>query len=152
MKITGLDNVLRNLNQEITKIKGRTKQGLIKASLFVKAESLRQTPIDLGNLRGSAFVDYSWGQGPPSGAKFTGPDAGKLSSSHPGIKAAAKAEAKRLGNMVAVIGYTAYYAPFVHEINKNYLAPGTNWQFLRNAIVTNDQKILSIIASEARIP
>lgn len=54
------------------------------------------------------------------------------------------------GEQVVEIGYTASYAPFVHEINKNYRVG--NWQFLRNALAKNDKKILDIIRREAKIP
>ena len=50
---------------------------------------------------------------------------------------------------VVEIGYSASYAPFVHEINKNYRVG--NWQFLRNALAKNDGKILDIIRQEAQI-
>jgi hypothetical protein len=52
--------------------------------------------------------------------------------------------------MVVTIGYTAFYAPFVHEIQKNYRSG--NWQFLRNALAENSGKILDIIKQEAQIP
>ena len=63
-------------------------------------------------------------------------------------RAAAHAEVAG-ADLVATIGYTAFYAPFVHEINKNYRQG--NWQFLRNALAKNDGKILDIIRQEAQI-
>jgi hypothetical protein len=39
----------------------------------------------------------------------------------------------------------------VHEIDKNYKAPGTAWKFLENALKENTKKILSIIANKAKI-
>ena len=56
----------------------------------------------------------------------------------------------RLKHLSYVIGYTAYYAPFVHEINKKYRAPGTSWKFLELALKENVRKILQIIASKAK--
>ncbi len=54
-RIEGLDTVLRNLNREISKIKGKTKIGIIKATLLVKREAMKITPVDTGNLVNSAF-------------------------------------------------------------------------------------------------
>jgi hypothetical protein len=56
----------------------------------------------------------------------------------------------RLKHLAYVIGYTAYYAPFVHEINKNYKAPGTSWKFLEKTL-QRTRKILQIIANKAKI-
>ena len=49
------------------------------------------------------------------------------------------------------IGYTAYYATYVHETNKNYKAKGTSWKFLEKAVKRNRKKILKIIKNEAYI-
>jgi hypothetical protein len=151
MKLEGMGKVLANLNRAIAGIQGRTKQGTIKAGLLVKAESMRQTPHDTGNLKGSAYVDWNWGSGGSVGAPaFKGKSAERLSSEYSGARGAAKSEASGLGDMVVTIGYTAFYAPFVHEIQKNYRSG--NWQFLRNALAENSGKILDIIRQEAKIP
>jgi hypothetical protein len=47
-----------------------------------------------------------------------------------------------------VIYYSASYAPFVHEISKNYRVGG--WKFLETALKTNQKRILDIIALYAR--
>ncbi|MEW5725093.1 MAG: HK97 gp10 family phage protein [Thermodesulfobacteriota bacterium] len=52
---------------------------------------------------------------------------------------------------VAEIGYTASYAPFVHEINKRYRAPGTGWKFLETALKQSVADILAIIKKRARV-
>lgn len=115
MKLEGMDKVLGNLNRAIEDIKGRSYAGLLKAGLFVQGESQKETPVDTGALKSSAYT-----QGIQKG-----------------------------DNPIVEIGYTAFYAPFVHEINKNYRVG--NWQFLRNALAKNDGKILDIIRQEAEI-
>jgi hypothetical protein len=116
MKLEGMDKVLANLNRAIAGIQGRTYAGLLKAGLFVQGEAQRETPVDTGALKSSAYTQ--------------------------GIQ---KGE-----NPIVEIGFTSAYAPFVHEINKNYRVG--NWQFLRNALAKNDGKILDIIRQEAKIP
>ncbi len=57
MPVTGLDNVLKNLNSEIKKIQGRTFKGMRKVGLFVQGESQEITPVEFSPLINSAFSD-----------------------------------------------------------------------------------------------
>lgn len=51
-----------------------------------------------------------------------------------------------------IIGFTIKYAPFVHEkTTANFKAPGTQAKFLEQPIMNNSDKILKIIANEAKI-
>ena len=54
--------------------------------------------------------------------------------------------AKGLG---AVIYYTAYYAVYVHEIDKNYRVG--QWKFLETALKEKSREIVSIIRRYAKI-
>ena len=56
-KVTGLDDVLKNLNTEIRAIENRTGDGLLAAALFVQGESQEDTPQRKGVLVNSAFSD-----------------------------------------------------------------------------------------------
>jgi hypothetical protein len=106
---------MRNLNKEIKNIEGRTKAGLWQAALLVRHQSQELTPVDTGNLKGSAFTDsYDTPKGPG-----------------------------------AVIGYTATYAVYVHEIDNNYRVG--QWKFLEMALRMLKKKILHTIKSYARI-
>lgn len=149
MKLEGMDKVLANLNRAIAGIEGRTKKGMIKATLLVKGDAMRQTPRDLGNLAGSAYTEHNWQTASESVPKYKGPAANKLSSEHSSRKAEGRQQIAGVNGLVSTIGYTAYYAPFVHEIQKNYTVG--NWQFLRNALVNNEMKILGILKEEAQI-
>lgn len=55
--LKGLDKVMRNLNIEIEKIKGRSEQGLLAVGLFIKGEAQEITPVEKGVLVNSSFVD-----------------------------------------------------------------------------------------------
>lgn len=51
-----------------------------------------------------------------------------------------------------VIGFTAKYAPFVHEkTTANFKTPGTQAKFLEKPIMDNSDKILRIVQQEAKI-
>lgn len=56
-KIGGLEMVLRNLNKVRIEADSEIKARLMRAALLVKRRSLEKTPIDTGNLRGSAYVE-----------------------------------------------------------------------------------------------
>jgi hypothetical protein len=53
--------------------------------------------------------------------------------------------------VVGEIGYTASYAPYVHEVDKHYRKSGTSWKFLEKALIQNKEKIIQIIKQEALI-
>lgn len=124
MAVTGLDNVLSNLNDEIRSIKGDTRQGLISAAAFIKLEAMSRAPQDTGNLKDTAF--------------------NKINDTKNGP--------------VETIGFTAPYAPFVHESEEKLKgqkrtrkgAKGHFWDhgeshFLEKAVIENFATIINII-------
>lgn len=134
VKVSGINDILKNLNKEIEQIEGNTRKGLSKVGLFVKAEAVERAPVEFGTLRNSAFSQVS-----PN--TFRG---------HP----------------VATIGFTAKYAPYVHEAPmklKGQPRPsrkgikansGVYWQggenkFLEKAVKLNIPEILDIIKTES---
>ena len=56
MSVQGLDEVLKNLNREIKEIEGATLSGLWDAGLQIQRVSQSRTPVDTGNLKGSAYT------------------------------------------------------------------------------------------------
>jgi len=54
--ITGTATVLANLNKEVLGIKRRTRSKMIMIGLKVQGDSMRITPVDTGNLVGSAYM------------------------------------------------------------------------------------------------
>jgi len=119
VRIRGQKQVLRNLNRQISLIKGRTVEGLLAAGLFVENESNKTVPQDTGVLLNSSFTS-------------------------PGSIG---------GNPIVKVGYTAKYAPFVHEMpsSNNFSKTGTGSKFLLNAVTQNIRTILKIIAKRAMI-
>jgi len=122
ISITGVtikSNILEKFNKQVLAIKGRTKAGMWKAGLIIKAASIKYTPWKTGNLAGSAYVQI-------------------IDTPHgPGVE----------------IGYTASYAPYVHEMPDffNFTKPGTGPKFLQRAIYENRERVLRTIEQEARI-
>lgn len=55
-KVVGLENVLKNLNEQIAGIENRSMAGLFEAGLKVEAGSNRKVPVQFGNLRASSYT------------------------------------------------------------------------------------------------
>ena len=119
VKVTGLSEVIGNLNREMSNIKGDTMTGLRKAGLFIENESNEIVPQDKGVLINSSFSGTGLAVGIPT----------------------------------VRIGYTAKYAPIVHEMpaNFNYTKPGTGPKFLEKAVKNNAPAILKIIKKSAEV-
>ena len=149
VRFVGVDKVLRNLNAEIKKIEGRTQAGVIDAAMMIKNKAGHKTPRDTGNLVGSAYVIWPKGKQPNS-PNFKGEDTEKLSSDFDRGVSEGKSRMNRQKQPVAEIGYTAYYAVFVHEIDKAYRG-GKSWKLLESALTENAGKIMILIKAWARI-
>lgn len=54
--IKGVDDVLNSLNKQISGIKGRSIAGLLEAGLLIQGVAQKRAPIEIGNLRGSAYT------------------------------------------------------------------------------------------------
>ena len=142
IRLAGIDTALAQLNREIRRIKRVSKKALIRAGFLIKREAQSKTPVMTGNLKSSAFVTWG-GKGIPHGApSFKGKDAGKMASEHLSVVAGETARAKTY-NAVEV-GYTAYYAIFVHE-NLTVHHKSGEAKFLENAIRENKDRIVELI-------
>lgn len=133
-RIVGLDNVLRNLNREVRKIKGKTKKGIIKATLLVKREAMKITPVDTGNLVNSAF----------SNVMVKGKDiVGTI-----GYTAAYAAAVHEMIESKSIKG-PGGMVEFQRGVT--FQKPGAQAKFLETPLKKNAKKILRIIKKEAKI-
>lgn len=121
-----LANIIKKLNAEIAKIEKKTASGLAAAGLVIRRDAQEHVPVDLTNLKASAYTD-----------NFTTPS-----------------------GPVTEIGFTAEYAPWVHEMPGKLAGEprangrGQYWdpqgkaepQFLRNALIRQEKKILELIS------
>ncbi|MBW2030729.1 MAG: hypothetical protein JRJ31_16825, partial [Deltaproteobacteria bacterium] len=72
------------------------------------------------------------GQKASPAPRFMGEDAARLSADHSKVISQAKSKLAGLGEVVVELGFTAYYAVFVHETNKNYRKG--SWKYLEKAL------------------
>lgn len=167
--LSGIDTVLKNLNAEIEKIEGRTTKGVIKAGIMISKSMDKESPkipIDTGNLRSSRFVVTAAGVPPEASTlksgTFRGDTAKELATNHTNVIKEQKNKLIALNKPVLILGFTANYATFVHEnLEARFYRPdapkgkkgrqGSGAKFLEYALQRNQQKILDIIAKEAKI-
>jgi hypothetical protein len=55
----GLDEVLGNINREVSGIENRGIDGLLEGGLMIQGRSQRKVPVEYGNLRASAYTRKS---------------------------------------------------------------------------------------------
>ncbi len=150
-ELEGLSNVLRNLNAVIKQKELNIKAGLMEAALVIKADSVRETPIDLGNLRGSAFVIVTEQQPDNPSPSFSGADSGDMASNH--SKAMIEGQGIVKGNVhdfSAIVGYSANYAFWVHEMPATYNFNSGSNKYLEKAVLKNEKRVFDILAKWAK--
>jgi hypothetical protein len=152
MKLQGYDQVMRNLNKEIGKIRKHTKAGLWEAGLVIKGNSVKRTPIDMGNLRSSCFVMVTDWQPDTQNGNFSGDDASRMANDHSRSKSEMKQVVEGANySYSAVVAYSAHYAYWVHEMGEaNWSAPGVESQFLIKAVQETKPRVLRTLAKHAR--
>ena len=156
VKILGIDNVMRNLNLEMKKIKGRSLAGLIKAVAEIHRDTEKSppvTPADTGNLHASWFTVTARGQAISKSPSFTGSEAGERQKDHKSVTGQAKGKVMGIRDPVVVFGFSANYAGFVHEsrAGKKWKRKGSGPRFLESSINNIKPRILAIIASNTKI-
>jgi hypothetical protein len=155
-KLKGVDKFMRNFQQEVRGLKGRTLAGLIDAVIELQREAEPATPIDLGNLRASWFTVSVNGEEETSIdiVQFKGEDATSMKANHARVTQAAQSAIKSMSKAfrpVVMFGYTANYAVFVHEnVDATFQRPGAKARWLYQAMQDARSRMLQRIADRAR--
>lgn len=151
LNITGRDQVLRNMQAALDKVRYGTEKGLVRAGMFIRGEATRRAPIDTGNLRNSAYVVSNSGTLHSGTPRFSNArkDAGKQSVNF--ASAISEARARVAGKQPCVeIGFATTYAAAVHE-HTNVAHVTGEAKYLENAVKSNTSKIVDFVVQEARI-
>lgn len=158
--VKGLPEVIANLNKEILRIEGVTRKGLILASAIIHQDTEKTpplTPVDLGNLRASRFTVTATSTPRGSGVnQFKGKKQALLSIEHSATITEGQGIIRnfdRANKAVSLMmGYSANYAMWVHEnIGANFQRPGAGPKWFEAAIKRNKDKIVQIVATNAKI-
>jgi len=156
IRVTGLHKVLENLNKEIMQIEGRTLKGLIRGAIMVKRSMETTpplTPVDQGNLRASQFTVTSRGNIQSGKAPaFKGDGAAEMTAKHSAVTEKYLLEATFTKQPMVILGYSAFYATYVHEnIGATFQRPSAGAKWLQAAIENERDNILRVIREEAKI-
>ena len=156
--LKGLDKVLKNLTQEATKIEGRSLKGLIRGAIIIQRSTLKDpptTPIEEGNLRAGFFiVTYKGALKEGASPNFKGEGAAQAINSHSDTLASAAAEIGASSYPALMLGYSADYAAWVHEMVGemiNWTKEGSGAKWFEASIKKTTGEVLVVIAEEAKI-
>lgn len=119
--LSGLKEVIENLQEAVDKIEHGSAKGLADALLFVGSESQQLAPVDTGDLRGSLLVEMD---GKEIHSVGDAPENAKMGS----------------------VGYTAKYAADQHEHTEYDHPKGGQAKYLESVLVGNQDRILHLIA------
>ncbi|HNR12162.1 MAG TPA: hypothetical protein PKM59_02485 [Thermodesulfobacteriota bacterium] len=155
-RVTGLEEAISNLRKDIEWIKGSTLKGLIRGAMIIRRSMDTVPPMiptgDTGNLRASCYVITAQGdaaEAPPP--QFKGKQAAEMAAQHEAFKSERKALLKSSNKAIVEIGFTAYYAIYVHEnIEHHFRREGGGAKFLEEAIRRNHGAVIEMIKHEAR--
>ena len=166
--LDGMDIILNNIKAETTKMKMKALGGMIEGAIGIRRDIDHKNPkipVDLGNLRASWFITTTLGSEQVEGAgSFRETDDGgtrqrpvgfaaKMAAEHTSIIAQAQAEVNVAAKMTLIMGFSANYAIWVHEMlgDVNWSRPGSGAWFFRQAINENREKVLQKIATAMKI-
>lgn len=151
-KFKGEKKFMQNLNDEIRKMRGRTHRGLIEAAIVLQREAEPETPIDLGNLRASWFI-VSYKTGTESEAPTFKQDTEGMKTHHQNVTKHAQSLARQLATAerpVVVFGYSANYAPYVHEnVGASFKRDSARARWLFAAMQRSREQMLQKIREHA---
>ena len=158
-KILGMERVMQRLHAEVIKIEGRSLAGLIEFAILIRRDmdyTPPLIPVLDGNLRQSWFVVSGRKREHRAQGSFTGKNAGQLASDHGAVQGEAKSIAQAYKHPMLVLGFSANYAMFVHEMvgggeRVNWSRPGSGSKFLQASMRRNMKEGLGLIAQNERI-
>jgi len=136
--LRGKRNVMANLKRQHMLMRKKALGGMIQAAIIVRRDmdaTPPLIPVDTGILRASWFVTTSMG-------------AVTQGSGDQGVVAAASAKARSSASPMLVMGFSASYGVFVHEMNwKEGSRPGSGPKFFESALNRNRAAMSQVMAN-----
>jgi len=148
--LIGVDNVMKNLNKKLSKIKIKSTAGLIEAAIVIRRDmdmTPPLIPVDFGNLRASWFITS--GTVTKSAPQFKGDDSSKLTADHSSIVSEAASKAKAIPRPLVIMGFSAGYSRAVENMDnfKDPHRPNSGPKFFLSSIKRNAGKVTKIVAA-----
>ena len=153
-KVLGIKELERNFSLEMARIKRATSNGIVKAAEKLKKDMVTTPPSipeDYGNLKESYYIATRVSNRADS-PSFEGPNAYKLKIDHETTVTEAMAIASSHPPPVVVIGFSAWYAMSVHEMdgNVNWSKPGSGPWFFQAGLKRNRDMILQTVRNNIK--
>jgi len=152
LNLNSIRSVVQNMNLASERKLRAAEKALIEGGLKVKADAVKITPLDLSNLRGSAYT--LWAGGGAIQSQFFGEIAARLASEQGQVlndKRNRIADSRRRGTLMVIVGFTAYYALYVHEnVGANFKTPGTQAKYLALPLQRNATAIKQLVIAAMR--
>lgn len=154
--LKGFHEASEKLQQGLAKMESGSMRGMILAVAYLRADMDKTNPlipVDYGNLRSSWFVVTAKSTENGRGSIFLGPKAGELSKDHASTMAEAQQMAAAVNQPCLIMGFTANYAMWVHEMlgDVKWQREGAGPRFFQAALERNKDKMLDIIAKNSKI-
>lgn len=164
--LRGVKQVMEGLNRALKQTKENSLRALIRCSIVVRRGTEKEspkTPVDTGNLRASWFA-VTTKEIKTSSAGFKGEDAGEMQTNHSNAISEAKNMVRVYPYPSLVMGYTANYALYVHEmVDADFITPrkrggkttarrsGAGAKWFEASLLRNEQEMLRIITQEIKL-
>lgn len=158
--ITGIKEVVKNLNKFLETEKQQSLKGLIECSVLIRNETNKtspKVPVDTRNLEQSWFT-VTAKQKAVSTPFFRGDDAGLLASIHSSTISDVQAMTKTTKNPTMIMGFSANYAAAVHEMISSINGKPIQWKkegsgpkFFESALKRNEKNMLEILAKNMEV-
>lgn len=157
VKLKGMENVMRNLQKEITKIEGLSMKGLIRSVIIIRRDMDKTAPlipVDTGNLRASFFTvtgrTFLQTEKELPEAKFKGENKEQLSYDHATAISAAKTQVG--SKLMVMFGFSANYSTWAHEaVDYSFKRPGSGAKFMESSIRRNSDRVIQELKKSAKI-
>lgn len=150
VRVLTVDQAVKSLQADIVKIPFKTLSGMIKGGLIIQGAAQKLVPVDLANLKASAFTVWGKKTTATSG-KFSGEDGAKMETNHKSVVSQEKAGlSKNLFTPEVEVGFSAYYAIFVHEDLDAKHKVGQA-KYLDSAIASSVGEVIAAVKMEASL-
>jgi len=172
--IEAIDKWTSFFNRKVSEIEGRSLAGLLKCAALIRNETEHgdvKTPRRTGNLINSWFVVSGRGRIIAGGGKkhraeaggpFSGPDGARVAGEHSAMlsdmEKRAMSNAKSNDGPVVIMGYSAFYALYVHEMHGTESGKEIHWtrkgsgpSWFYKALIKQEPNMLKIIADNVKM-
>lgn len=162
IKLKGTKEVQRNLNSIKVLNRKKSMKGLIECAIQLRRDMVQKPPripVDLANLQASWFVVTILDTRGQS-AKFTGEEAGEMGGDHSTAIQEAKGIVASKRIPTVVMGFSANYAAYVHEMtDADFTRPkkgkrrraGAGAKFFETHLFNNYHEFLKILRDNTAI-